>query len=321
MSIFKLNGEPKPLGAAHAPLIDVVRETHGLTGTKLVCGAGVCGACTVLVDGKPVVSCLMPASAVADRAVTTVEGIGAERLHPVQKAFMAHDALQCGFCTPGFIVEAVAFHDTLAGRARPGRAQPRGDRRRSCRPPLPLRGLCRHLSRRRRRLHRQVRQGRSDAAAGGGARQGDGRRQVHRRHQASPASSKARSCARRTRMRACGRSTARRRGLPQASPPPCRLSRQAMSCAIFGTPVAAVAAGRPGDGQGRARAHQGRLRAACRPPSATMRRARRGAPRLYSGFRKNAPNVGEGLAFPASWKGNLRGPSSAFSLKGARPAA
>ena len=123
MSIFKLNGEPKPLGAPHAPLIDVLRETHGLTGTKLVCGAGVCGACTVLVDGKPVVSCLMPASAVADRAVTTVEGIGADRLHPVQKAFMAHDALQCGFCTPGFVVEAVAFHDTWrAGRGQASRA-------------------------------------------------------------------------------------------------------------------------------------------------------------------------------------------------------
>ena len=93
------------------PLLDVLRETHGLTGTKLVCGAGVCGACTVLIDGKPAVSCLMPAAAVAGRSVTTVEGIGAERLHPVQQAFMANDALQCGFCTPGFIVEAVAFHD------------------------------------------------------------------------------------------------------------------------------------------------------------------------------------------------------------------
>src|SRR5216684_4613306 len=72
---------------------------------------GVCGACTVLLDGAPVVSCLMPARAAAGKSITTVEGIGAGRLHPVQKAFMAHDALQCGFCTPGFIVEAAAFHD------------------------------------------------------------------------------------------------------------------------------------------------------------------------------------------------------------------
>src|SRR5262249_34750489 len=81
-----------------------------LTGAKLACGSGVCGACTLLVDGQPVASCLMPVQAVAGRSLTTVEGIGAERLHPVQKAFMALDALQCGVCTPGFIVAAAAFH-------------------------------------------------------------------------------------------------------------------------------------------------------------------------------------------------------------------
>jgi xanthine dehydrogenase YagR molybdenum-binding subunit len=94
-----------------ALLCDVLRDKLGLTGTKLVCGAGVCGACTVLLDGVPVVSCLTPAGIVAGKSVTTVEGIGAQRLHPVQKAFMALDALQCGFCTPGFVVEAAAFHD------------------------------------------------------------------------------------------------------------------------------------------------------------------------------------------------------------------
>src|SRR6202011_4842846 len=83
---------------------------------------GVCGACTVLVDGAPVVSCLMPARAAAGKSVTTVEGVGATKLHPIQKAFMAHDALQCGFCTPGFIVEAVAFHDRW--RAAKGTAAP-----------------------------------------------------------------------------------------------------------------------------------------------------------------------------------------------------
>ncbi len=94
-----------------ALLVDVLRDGLGLTGAKLVCGAGVCGACTVLVDGAAVVSCLMPAKAAAGKAITTVEGIGAPDLHPVQRAFIAQDAMQCGFCTPGFIVEAKAFYD------------------------------------------------------------------------------------------------------------------------------------------------------------------------------------------------------------------
>jgi xanthine dehydrogenase YagR molybdenum-binding subunit len=112
MSTMTINGRLETLpDDPDALLIDVVRDALDLTGTKLVCGAGVCGACTVLVDGAPVVSCLMPARAAADKSVTTVEGIGGEKLHPVQKAFMAHDALQCGFCTPGFVVEAAAFHD------------------------------------------------------------------------------------------------------------------------------------------------------------------------------------------------------------------
>ncbi|TPQ32486.1 dehydrogenase [Bradyrhizobium guangdongense] len=112
MSTTTINGRVETLSDdPDAMLIDVVRDQLGLTGTKLVCGGGVCGACTVLVDGVPVTSCLMPARAVAGKSVTTVEGIGANNLHPVQKAFMAHDALQCGFCTPGFVVEAAAFCD------------------------------------------------------------------------------------------------------------------------------------------------------------------------------------------------------------------
>ncbi|MEH2506973.1 xanthine dehydrogenase YagR molybdenum-binding subunit [Bradyrhizobium sp. AZCC 1578] len=123
MSTMTINGKLASLpDDPDALLVDVVRDALDLTGTKLVCGAGVCGACTVLVDGEPAVSCLMPARTAADRNVTTVEGIGAEKLHPVQKAFMAHDALQCGFCTPGFIVEAAAFHDSW--RAAKGTAPP-----------------------------------------------------------------------------------------------------------------------------------------------------------------------------------------------------
>ena len=109
MSTTTINGRIESLpDDPDALLIDVLRGALDLTGTKLVCGAGVCGACTVLVDGAPVVSCLMPARAAADRSVTTIEGVGARALHPVQKAFMAHDALQCGFCTPGIVASAMA---------------------------------------------------------------------------------------------------------------------------------------------------------------------------------------------------------------------
>ena len=142
MSTMTINGKLAPLpDDPDALLVDVVRDALDLTGTKLVCGAGVCGACTVLVDGEPAVSCLMPARSAANTNVTTVEGIGAAKLHPVQKAFMAHDALQCGFCTPGFIVEAAAFHDSLARGQGNGGAVARGNRRGAVGPSLPLRRL------------------------------------------------------------------------------------------------------------------------------------------------------------------------------------
>ncbi len=104
-------------------LVHTVRDRLGLTGTKLSCGAGTCGACTVLLEDAPVCACLLPTTAVEGRKVTTVEGLPVGgRLHPVQRAFMAEDALQCGFCTPGFIVEASAFHDRW--RAEQGTAEP-----------------------------------------------------------------------------------------------------------------------------------------------------------------------------------------------------
>jgi xanthine dehydrogenase YagR molybdenum-binding subunit len=92
--------------------VDVLRHGLGLTGTKLVCGSGVCGACTVLLDGEPVLGCLTPATRLDKASVTTVEGLAdGDDLHPVQRAFAHHDGLQCGYCTPGFVVDAVAFHD------------------------------------------------------------------------------------------------------------------------------------------------------------------------------------------------------------------
>ncbi|WP_199822458.1 molybdopterin-dependent oxidoreductase [Streptomyces sp. WMMB 322] len=101
-------------------VVGMVRDTLGLTGTKLVCGAGVCGACTVQVDGAPMASCLLPCAAVDGRSVTTVEGLAGD--HAVQRAFAAHDALQCGYCTPGFVMEAAAFVDRW--RARNGDTAP-----------------------------------------------------------------------------------------------------------------------------------------------------------------------------------------------------
>jgi isoquinoline 1-oxidoreductase subunit alpha len=91
-------------------LLVVLREELDLTGTKYGCGEGQCGACTVLVDGRPVRSCITPAASVAGKAVTTIEGLEqGGRLHPLQEAFVEADAMQCGYCTPGMIVEAAAL--------------------------------------------------------------------------------------------------------------------------------------------------------------------------------------------------------------------
>lgn len=91
-------------------LLDALREQLGLTGTKKGCDQGQCGACTVHVDGKRVLACLTLAAQVEGRHVTTIEGLAAENgdLHPVQTAFLEHDAFQCGYCTPGQIMSAVA---------------------------------------------------------------------------------------------------------------------------------------------------------------------------------------------------------------------
>ena len=110
MSILcKINGKNTEI---HEPLdrrvVDILREDLGLTGTKEGCGAGECGACTILVDGEPRLSCLMMAAQLQDKAITTIEGIGEfKALHPVQEAFVEHGAVQCGFCTPGMVLSSV----------------------------------------------------------------------------------------------------------------------------------------------------------------------------------------------------------------------
>jgi aerobic-type carbon monoxide dehydrogenase small subunit (CoxS/CutS family) len=109
-----LNGEQVRLETEpDRPLLWVLRGDLALTGTKYGCGLGLCGACAVLVDGRAARSCTLSVGDVTGKTVTTIEGLAAgEDLHPVQEAFMQHDAMQCGYCTPGMIVTAAAL---LAG--------------------------------------------------------------------------------------------------------------------------------------------------------------------------------------------------------------
>lgn len=111
---FILNGHPRTFSVDDAgTLLQLIRERARLTGTKCGCEMGECGACTVLLDGKAVNSCCIPAVMVEGRQVTTIEGIGTpEQPHPLQKAFMEAGAIQCGFCTPGMILSAKALLDT-----------------------------------------------------------------------------------------------------------------------------------------------------------------------------------------------------------------
>lgn len=111
---LRVNGsEYEVFTEPNRPLLDVVREDLGLTGSKEGCGTGDCGACTMLFDGAPVTTCLVLVGEAEDREITTVEGIAKNgELHPVQAAFIEHGALQCGFCIPGMIVSAVALLDS-----------------------------------------------------------------------------------------------------------------------------------------------------------------------------------------------------------------
>ena len=121
MVAFTLNGKSKKVDVPpDTPLLWVLREHIGLTGTKFGCGVAACGACTVHVDGQPVRSCATPVSLVANRSVTTIEGLSPDGTHPLQKAWIAEQVPQCGYCQSGQIMMAAAL---LAKNKKPTRAQ------------------------------------------------------------------------------------------------------------------------------------------------------------------------------------------------------
>ena len=111
---FTLNGQSHELSVQPwKTLLQVIREDLKLTGTKEGCGHGECGSCTVLMEGKTVNSCLVPAVEADNKEIITIEGLGTgETLHPIQEAFVSHSGMQCGFCTPGMIMSAKALLDS-----------------------------------------------------------------------------------------------------------------------------------------------------------------------------------------------------------------
>ena len=116
-----VNGRKHSLDAdSQSPLLWILRDTLGLTGTKFGCGMGLCGACTIHLDGEAVRSCITRAADALGKKVTTIEGLSKDRSHPIQRAWIAEDVPQCGYCQPGMIMSAAAL---LRSNARPSDAQ------------------------------------------------------------------------------------------------------------------------------------------------------------------------------------------------------
>lgn len=119
---LSVNGKTRSVDTEpERPLLEVLREDLGLTGTKYGCGEGQCGSCTVLLDGKPAVSCVTTVRAAEGRKIVTIEGLAeGGTLHPVQQAFLDEGAVQCGYCTPGMVLQTVAL---LQNHPKPTDAQ------------------------------------------------------------------------------------------------------------------------------------------------------------------------------------------------------
>jgi xanthine dehydrogenase YagR molybdenum-binding subunit len=309
-----INGHAETLpDDPEALMVDVLRDRLRLTGTKLVCGAGVCGACTVLLDGVPVASCLLPAKAAAGKSVTTVEGVGVGKLHPVQRAFMALDALQCGFCTPGFIVEASAFHD--AWRAGRGAATPTREDI--------ARALSGHLCRC--GAYDNIFRAVADACSGKYDSDLERSPRIEARQKVTGAAIYT------VDMRCEGQFEGVVLRSPHARARVGRIDLEpARACAgvaaavslldddrmvqFVGEPVAAVAAV---DRQTALAALAAiKVDYEILPSVIGPDAARKpGAPILFPRGKGQKANAGEGGAAPASWSGNVRGPAAAFSLK------
>ena len=121
MIAFGVNGQTRSVDVEpDTPLLWVLRDTLGLTGTKFGCGIALCGACTVHVDGQATRSCVLPVSAVQGKQITTIEGLSAAGVHPVQQAWIAHDVPQCGYCQSGVIMAVAAL---LRAKPRPTDAE------------------------------------------------------------------------------------------------------------------------------------------------------------------------------------------------------
>ncbi|OQW55635.1 MAG: dehydrogenase [Proteobacteria bacterium SG_bin9] len=311
MSTATINGRIETLtDNPDALLVDVLRGDLKLTGTKLVCGGGVCGACTVLVDGAPVVSCLTPVKAVEGKSVVTVEGVGANGLHPVQKAFMALDALQCGFCTPGFVVEAVAFHDRW--RKTYGTTIPSRDDIAAA-----LSGhLCRCGA------YDNILRAVAEACNG----KFDGERTTSPRVEARDKVTGAATYTLDVQLPGqleglLLRSTSAHAridgidlGAAQAMPGVTAVSLLPNDRIVryVGEPIAAVAA--PDRKTAQLALQAIRVSITELPSAIGIGAAREpSAPAVFSGWRKNPANVSEGTVAPAPWKGNVRGPTASFS--------
>jgi len=287
---------------AHETAAGLLRDQLGLTGTKLACGTGVCGACTILVDGTPQVSCLTPSLSVEGREVTTVEGL--DGTHPVQRAFAAHDALQCGYCTPGLVVEAAAFTDrwrAAHGDSAPTRAQV-------------AQAMAGHLCRC--GAYESIQAAIAAACAG----KHDHDDSVPARVEAwEKITGRARYT---TDVRLAGQleGVIIRSTLPHARVGPVRVDGAAVADLLpadrvvryVGQPIAAVAA--PSRAEALAAAATAEVAYTPLPAALTTVEAQRpDAPVVYDSRagKRSAPRSNEAPLSPAKWAGNLRGPSAA----------